>query len=70
MSRPHVAEEPGEPPALDEFDQVLSYHDGNASAAVRTFLDDCRHLRQQLAIANSTISVGFGRGWRPSLNRD
>jgi len=29
-------------------------------------LDDCRQLREQLAFAEASMSVGFTRGWRPS----
>jgi hypothetical protein len=54
----------------DEFDAVLSYHDGDACAAVRNLLEDCRHLREQLALSQIGISIGFTRGWKPSFDRD
>ncbi len=54
----------------DEFDAVLSYHDGDARAAVRTLLEDCRHLREQLALSQIGMSIGFTRGWKPRFDRD
>lgn len=51
--------------ARAELEEVLAYHDGNALAAVQTLLDDCKHLRGQLAITESAMSRGLTRGWRP-----
>lgn len=55
--------------AYCELEQVLSYHDGDAIAAIETLLDDCRHLRQELTLAESVMSPGMARGWRPSYER-
>lgn len=55
---------------MSELDQVLGYHHGDANAAIITLLADCQYLRSQLTIAQCTMSVGFTRGWRPSLYRD
>ncbi len=55
--------------AVDEFAAALAWHDGDREATIRTLLDDCKHLREQLALAGATMSVGFARGWRPSLDR-
>ncbi|CAN7640135.1 hypothetical protein LJR257_004677 [Ensifer adhaerens] len=51
--------------ATDEFTAALAWHDGDAKATIRTLLADCRHLREQLALAEISMSLGFTRGWRP-----
>jgi hypothetical protein len=53
--------------ARNELEDVLAYHEGDALAAVQTLLDDCRHLRQELALTEGASSRGFTRGWRPSF---
>jgi hypothetical protein len=53
--------------ARNELEDVLAYHEGDALAAVQTLLDDCRHLRQELALTEDASSRGFTRGWRPSF---
>lgn len=52
-----------------EVEAVLSWHDEDAKAAIATLLQDCRHLRQQLALAEGVMSRGMTRGWRPSFDR-
>lgn len=52
-----------------EVEAVLSWHDEDAKAAIATLLQDCRHLRGQLALAEGAISRGMVRGWRPSFER-
>lgn len=54
---------------VDEFAAALAWHDGDKEATIRTLLDDCKHLRVQLALAGATMSVGYARGWRPSPDR-
>ena len=71
--RPLKAALPDEPAALSpeaEFNDVIRYHGGDADAAVRTLLEDCRYLRQQLALTQMGMSTGFTRGWTPSFDRD
>ncbi|TAU88701.1 hypothetical protein [Rhizobium leguminosarum] len=53
-----------------EVEAVLAWHDDNAKAAIRSLLDDCKHLRQQLALAESVMSRGMARGWVPRYERD
>lgn len=65
-----LPDEPAAPSPEAEFDDVLRYHDGDADAAVRTLLEDCRHLREQLALTQMGMSIGFTRGWKPSFDRD
>lgn len=54
---------------VDELAAALAWHQGDKDATIRTLLEDCRHLREQLALAGATMSVGFARGWRPALER-
>ncbi|MBY5668664.1 hypothetical protein HFO32_10080 [Rhizobium leguminosarum] len=53
-----------------EVEAVLTWHDDNAKAAIRSLLDDCKHLRQQLALAERVMSRGMARGWAPRYERD
>ncbi|UIK18018.1 hypothetical protein [Rhizobium leguminosarum] len=53
-----------------EIEAVLAYHDADAWAAIGTLLEDIRHLRRQLALAEGVMSRGMARGWRPSYDRD
>jgi len=55
--------------AIDELAAALAWHNGDASATIQTLLHDCRQLREQLALAEISMSLGFTRGWRPSLDR-
>ena len=55
-------------PETDELAAALAWHDGDAIATIRTLLDDCRHLREQLALAEISMSLGFTCGWRPSVD--
>ncbi|EJZ21466.1 hypothetical protein NE852_09975 [Rhizobium sp. Pop5] len=65
---------PGHDQALSdhawEVEAVLAWHDDNAKAAIRSLLDDCKHLRQQLALAERAMSRGMTRGWKPRYERD
>lgn len=54
----------------DEVEAVLAWHDDDAKAAIATLLEDCRHLRRQLALAEGAMSAGMTRGWRPSFERE
>jgi hypothetical protein len=65
-----LPDEPAAPSPEAEFNDVIRYHGGDADAAVRTLLEDCRHLRQQLALTQMGMSIGFTRGWTPSFDRD
>lgn len=50
---------------VDEVAAAIAWHNGDVRATVETLLGDCRHLREQLALADSAMSFGFTRGWRP-----
>ena len=60
------AAQPATSPELDELAAALAWHNGDAIATIKTLLDDCRQLREQLALAEISMSIGFTRGWRPS----
>lgn len=61
---------PVEPDVEDDVDVVLTWHQGDARAAIATLLQDCSHLRKQLQVTEAAMSTGFTRGWRPSYDRD
>lgn len=65
------AEETGtqSPPEVYLAESVLSAHDGDALAAIRSLLADADFLRDQLWIASSLMSKGIARGWKPSYER-
>ncbi|MGK9340256.1 hypothetical protein [Sinorhizobium meliloti] len=52
---------------IDEVAAALAWHDGDLEATIRTLLADCKHLREQLALAEIAMSLGFTRGWRPAF---
>ncbi|RVO95005.1 hypothetical protein [Sinorhizobium meliloti] len=54
---------------IDEVTAALAWHDGDAEATIRTLLADCKHLREQLALTEIAMSLGFTRGWRPACAR-
>lgn len=49
----------------DEVAAALAWHGCDAEATIRTLLADCKHLREQLALTEIAMSVGFSRGWVP-----
>ncbi|MGN8152765.1 hypothetical protein ACTJK5_10870 [Agrobacterium sp. 22094] len=54
---------------VDLAESVLTAHNGDALAAIRSLLDDADFLRDQLYIASSLMSKGISRGWRPKYER-
>ncbi|QKK23859.1 hypothetical protein [Rhizobium hidalgonense] len=62
--------DPAWPDPAWEVEAVLAWHDDNAKAAIRSLLDDCKHLRRQLALAQRAMSRGMTRGWTPRYERD
>ncbi len=54
---------------IDLAVSVLTAHDGDAVAAIRSLLEDADFLRDQLFIASSLMSKGIGRGWKPQYER-
>lgn len=57
-------------PKASEADLALAYHDGDPLATIATLLEDLKHLRQQLVLAEGAMSRGMTRGWSPSFERD
>jgi hypothetical protein len=47
---------------VDEIAAALAFHDGDVRATVGTLIEDCRHLREQLALTQVAMSIGFTRG--------
>ncbi|NEI06144.1 hypothetical protein GUK34_15070 [Rhizobium leguminosarum] len=60
----------GEAVESDERAEVIAYHRGDMHAAIDTLLEDIRHLRRQLTLAEGVMSRGMTRGWRPRYDRD
>ncbi|MBY3524915.1 hypothetical protein HFN72_02810 [Rhizobium laguerreae] len=58
----------GEAVENDERAEVIAYHGGDVHAAIHTLLEDIRHLRRQLALAEGAMSRGMTRGWRPDYD--
>lgn len=56
-------------PDLSPIDAALAWHAGDARATIATLIEDCRHLRQQLALTEGAMSRGMTRGWSPSFDR-
>ena len=48
---------------------ALAFHDGDVRATVRTLLADIKFLKEQLAVTQIGMSIGFTRGWQPSFKR-
>lgn len=54
----------------DPVEAALAWHQGDPRATIATLIEDCRHLRQQLALTEGAMSRGMTRGWSPSFDRD
>ncbi|OWV72256.1 dehydrogenase [Rhizobium sp. R634] len=57
-------------PLASELDEVVAFHNGDMRAAIIALLEDIRHLRHQLVLAEGAMSKGMARGWRPTYDRD
>ncbi|OWV92771.1 dehydrogenase [Rhizobium sp. R72] len=53
-----------------EVQAALAWHDDDVKATIATLLEDIRHLRHQLALAESAMSRGMTRGWKPAFERN
>lgn len=65
----HAEHQTPEPIPEDPVEAALAWHQGDARAAIATLIEDCRHLRHQLALAEGAMSRGMTRGWTPSFER-
>jgi predicted phage gp36 major capsid-like protein len=54
---------------LSSVDQAIAWHDGDQRATIKTLLEDCRFLREQLDVAAKCMSSGLTRGLKPSSDR-
>ncbi|WP_306908730.1 hypothetical protein [Rhizobium mesoamericanum] len=52
-----------------EVQAALAWHDDDVNATIATLLEDIRHLRCQLALAEAATSRGMTRGWKPAFER-
>lgn len=55
---------------VNEIDEALAWHDGDARATIAILLADCRYIRCQIELADRALSRGFVRGWRPQTDRE
>lgn len=56
--------------ALDietEVDEALAYHGGDAKSTIAALLADRDFLAKELQYASLSMSMGFARGWQPSI---
>jgi hypothetical protein len=53
----------------DLVEAALAWHQGDPRATIATLIEDCRHLRHQLALTEGAMSRGMTRGWTPSFDR-
>jgi len=55
---------------VDEIAAALAFHDGDVRATISTLLTDIKFLKEQLALTQIGMSIGFTRGWQPTFERD
>lgn len=58
-------EKPCAPPAPDEADQIIAYHGGDATEAVRTLVAERDVLFERLMIARIAMGHGFTHRFVP-----
>ncbi len=51
----------------DEIELVLAHHDGDTRAAIEALLKDRDFLIKEIEYASLAMSMGFARGWKPTL---
>ena len=51
----------------DDIGGLIEAYDGDAKALIAALLDERKLLIHEIEIATSAMSVGYGRGWKPSL---
>ncbi|UZD70899.1 hypothetical protein [Brucella sp. JSBI001] len=51
----------------DEIDLVLAYHKGDTRAAIEALLKDRDFLVKEIEYASLAMSMGFARGWKPTV---
>ncbi|ASV83172.1 hypothetical protein CES85_3950 [Ochrobactrum quorumnocens] len=51
----------------DEIEMVLAYHKGDIRAAMEALLKDRDFLIKEIEYASLAMSLGFSRGWKPTV---
>lgn len=51
----------------DEIELVMAYHKGDVRAAIATLLRDRDFLIKEIEYASLAMSMGFARGWKPTV---
>ncbi|KAA9370154.1 hypothetical protein [Ochrobactrum quorumnocens] len=51
----------------DEIEMVLAYHKGDMRAAMEALLKDRDFLIKEIEYACLAMSLGFSRGWKPTV---
>ena len=51
----------------DEIELVLAYHKGDVRAAIEALLKDRDFLVKEIEYASLAMSMGFARGWKPTI---
>lgn len=51
----------------DEIEMVLAYHKGDMRAAMEALLKDRDFLIKEIEYASLAMSLGFSRGWKPTV---
>lgn len=51
----------------DEIELVLEYHKGDMRAAMEALLKDRDFLIKEIEYASLAMSLGFSRGWKPTV---
>ncbi|MBB4095290.1 hypothetical protein HGG72_16830 [Ochrobactrum pecoris] len=51
----------------DEIELVLAYHKGDVQAAIGALLKDRDFLVKEIEYASLAMSMGFARGWKPTI---
>ncbi len=51
----------------DEIEMVLAYHKDDVRAAIKSLLKDRDFLVKEIEYASLAMSMGFSRGWKPTV---
>ncbi|EBY7415700.1 hypothetical protein D6J61_25790, partial [Salmonella enterica subsp. enterica serovar Alachua] len=51
----------------EEIELVLAYHKGDVRAAIQALLKDRDFLVKEIEYASLAMSLGFSRGWKPTV---
>ncbi|MFC7067370.1 hypothetical protein [Brucella rhizosphaerae] len=51
----------------DEIELVLAYHKGDIRSAIESLLKDRDFLIKEIKYASLAMSMGFSRGWKPTV---